>query len=155
MALHETPYFLFPNVLKRWSFIWKDGIIKKDRWYFFFPKISSYSLDGKWKIIFPKKYMGIWYFLQIIWKDGLSKKIALEYNLSCCIVWKDGISFSPKILSYLKMKYDLSQKIHGNMTFSVCMYKCYKYDITVLQKKSKLIFSRKNTLKVNKSVYIA
>ena len=33
-----------------------------------------------------------------------------------------------------KMKDDLSQEIHGNMIFSVYMYKSYKYDITILQK---------------------
>ena len=45
------------------------------------------------------------------------------------------------------MKDDLSQEKHGNMIFSVYMYKCYRYDITSLQKKSKIIFSRKNTIK--------
>ena len=44
---------------------------------------------------FSKKYMEIWYFLQMFWKDGLSKKIALEYDLSC-IIRKNGISFSRK-----------------------------------------------------------
>ena len=43
------------------------------------------------------------------------------------------------------MKDDLSQKIHGNMTFSVYMYKCCKYD-NLLPKKAKIIFSRKNKL---------
>ena len=33
------------------------------------------------------------------------------------------------------MKDDLSQEIHGNMIFFVYMYKCYKYDITLIQKK--------------------
>ena len=37
--------------------------------------------------------------------------------------------------------------MHENMIFYVCMYKCYKYDVTLLQKKSKMIFSRKNTFK--------
>ena len=45
------------------------------------------------------------------------------------------------------MKDDLSQEMHGNMIFSAHMYKCYKYEITILQKKSEMIFSRKNTLK--------
>ena len=36
-----------------------------------------------------------------------------------------------------KMKDDLSQEIHGNMIFSVYMYKCYKCDITLLPKKIK------------------
>ena len=33
------------------------------------------------------------------------------------------------------MKNDLSQEIHRNMIFSVYMYKYYKHDITLLQKK--------------------
>ena len=37
-----------------------------------------------------KKYMEIWYFLQMFWKDGLFKKICLEYDISC-IIWKDGL----------------------------------------------------------------
>ena len=64
---------------------WKDGFSKKncagiwsflyywERWYFFFPKIWSYTLDGKWKMIFLKEYTEIWYFLQAFWKYGLSK----------------------------------------------------------------------------------
>ena len=35
------------------------------------------------------------FFFQASWKDGLSKKIALEYDLSC-IIGKDDISFSRK-----------------------------------------------------------
>ena len=63
MALHKKPYFLFPNVLKRWSFqenctgIW-SLLYYQETLYFFFPRISSYSLDGKWKMIFLKKIHG-------------------------------------------------------------------------------------------------
>ena len=95
-----------------------------------------------------KKYLEIWYFLQMSWKDGLYRKIALEYDLSC-IIWKDGIFFQ-KIWYFFfgrKMKDDFSQEIHGNMIFSVYMHKYYKYDIILLQKNSKMIFSRKNTFK--------
>ena len=35
------------------------------RWYFFSEKYDIFSLDGKWKMIFLKKYMEIWYFLYI------------------------------------------------------------------------------------------
>ena len=35
------------------------------------------------------------FFFQTPWKDGLSKKIALEYNLSC-VIGKDDIFFSRK-----------------------------------------------------------
>ena len=62
-----------------------------------------------------------------------------------CNVWKDGILFFPKTWDFFfrrKMKNDLSQKTHGNMIFSVYMCKCYKYDITLLSKKAKIIFSR-------------
>ena len=78
-TLHGKPYFLFPDVLKRWTFqkncagIW-SFLYYRERWYFFFPKIWSYTLDGKWKMIFLKKYTEIWYFLQAFWKDSLSKK---------------------------------------------------------------------------------
>ena len=63
LSLHGKPYFLFPDVLKRWSFqknragIW-SFLYYRERWYFFFPKIWSYTLDGKWKMIFLKKIHG-------------------------------------------------------------------------------------------------
>ena len=60
VSLHGKPYFLFPDVLKRWSFqensagIW-SFLCYWEGWYFFFPKIWSYTLDGKWKMFFLKK----------------------------------------------------------------------------------------------------
>ena len=79
LPLHGKPYFLFPDILKRWSFqkncagIW-SFLYYQERWYFFFPKIWSYTLGGKWKMIFLKKHTEIWYFLQAFWKDGISKR---------------------------------------------------------------------------------
>ena len=32
------------------------------------------------------------------------------------------------------MKDDLSLEIHGDLIFSVYMHKCYRYDITILEK---------------------
>ena len=58
------------NVLKRWSFqknctgIW-SFLYHEERWHFFFPKIWYFFTDGKWKMIFLKKYMEIWCFLYI------------------------------------------------------------------------------------------
>ena len=58
--LHEKPYFLFANVLKRCSFqknctgIW-SFLNHQKRWFFLFPKIWSYSLDTKRKMLFLKK----------------------------------------------------------------------------------------------------
>ena len=85
-------------------------------------------------------------FSQMFWKDSISKKIAQEHDLSC-IIWKDGIFFPEDMIFSCgrKIKDDLSQKILGNAIFSVHMYKCYKYDIALLQKKSKMIVSRKKT----------
>ena len=94
-SLHGKPYFLFLDALKRWSFqkncagTW-SFLYYWERWYFIFPKIWSYALDGKWRMIFLKKYMEI---------------------------WKDGIFF-PKTWSFFivqKVKDGLSQEINGNM----------------------------------------
>ena len=93
--------------------------------------------------------MEIWYVLQMFWKDGLTKKVALKYDLFC-IIWKDGIFFTRKYDTFSldgKWKMIFLKKINWNTIFSGCMYKCYKYDITLLPKKSKTIFSRENTLK--------
>ena len=64
MSLHGKPYFLFPDALKRWSFLkncagrtW-SFLYYWERWYFLFPKIWPYTLDGKWKMIFLKKIHG-------------------------------------------------------------------------------------------------
>ena len=73
---------------------WKHGLSKKNRTgiyflyyqerrYFFFPKIWSYfrhkmkdDLSQK-----KKKKLEIWYFLQMFWKDGLSRKFVPEHNI--------------------------------------------------------------------------
>ena len=121
ISLHGKPYFLFSDALKRWSFqkncagTW-SFLYYWERWYFLFLKIWSYTLDGKWKMVFLKKYMEIWYFLQVLWKDGLSKRG--RAGTWSCIIWNDGIFF-PKTWSFFigqKVKDGLSQEIHGNMT---------------------------------------
>ena len=78
------------------------------------------------------------FFFQMLWKDSLSKKITLEYDLSC-IITQDGISFSRKYdvvlwtenkrwsFSKNTRKYDVffkcfekmvfPKKSHWNMTF--------------------------------------
>ena len=59
-SLHGKPYFLFPDALKRCSFqkncagTW-SFLYFQESWYFLFPKIWSYTLDGKLKMIFLKK----------------------------------------------------------------------------------------------------
>ena len=46
-------FFLQINSAGIWSFLYYQ-----EKWYFFFPKISSFSLDGKWGTIFLKKVYG-------------------------------------------------------------------------------------------------
>ena len=65
------------------------------------------------------------FFFQTSWKDGLSIKIALEFDLSC-IIGKDDISFFQKydLTPRRKMKDDLSQKkIHGMSYFLQMFWK--------------------------------
>ena len=98
-----------------------------------------------------KKYMEIWYILQMFQKDGLSKKIALEYDLSY-IMRKDGISFSRKYdifftdgkwkMIFLKKYMEIWCFLYvgkGGISFS------YKYEITLLSKKQRWSFPEKYT----------
>ena len=67
--------FRFLNILKRWSSSKKlrSNMVffyYQQRW-FFSPKLRSYSLDGKWRMVFPKKQkqkqknMKIWFFQHV------------------------------------------------------------------------------------------
>ena len=64
------------------------------------------------------------FFFQTSWKDGLSKKIVLEYDLSC-IIEKNDISFSQKydLTPRGKMKDDFSQKNYREYIFFECSEK--------------------------------
>ena len=98
-TLHEKPCFLFPDVLKRWSFQKNRTGIRsflyyQERWCFFPENIILFFRRKMKDDLCRKKYMEIWYFLQMFWKDGLFKKIVLEYDLSC-LTWKVSI-FSPE-----------------------------------------------------------
>ena len=84
VSLYGKPYFLFPDVLKRWSFqknsagIW-SFLYYRERWYFapahdlsciickdgiFSRKHDLFSLGRKWKTGFPRKYMETWCIAQ-------------------------------------------------------------------------------------------
>ena len=74
-------------------------------------------------------------FFQTSWKDGLSKKIVMKYDLSC-IIGKNDISFFRKYDLTLrrKMKDDLCQKkIHGNMIFSSNVQKRWSFQKRLLR----------------------
>ena len=126
-SLHKKPYFLFLNVLKRWSFqknrtgIW-SFLYHQEKWYFFSPKISYYCLGGKWKMIFLKKKNTWKYdvFFKCSEKIVFPKKF--HWNMIFLISWGKMTFLFPKNMIFFsrrKMKDDISQKIHRNM-FSVC-----------------------------------
>ena len=92
----------------------KDELSQKNTWKY------DVFFKGSEKMVFPKK---------------------AHWNMISFVISKNMVFlFFPKILYFFlkqKMKDDLSQKLHGNMIFSVYMYKCYKYDITLLPKKQR------------------
>ena len=116
LALSGKMMFLFPeNMILFFRHKRKDDLSQKNTWK-------------------------IWCFLQMFWKDGLSKNFAPEYDLFCNI-WKNGISFFQKIWYFFfrqKMKeVDLYQKTRGNMTLSLYMRRCYRREIALLIKKQR------------------
>ena len=103
-------------------------IIRKD--YISFSENIILFFEGKMKDDLSQKIDGNMIFSSNAPKRwSFQKEIALEYDLSC-IIWK-GVFFPGKYIFFFgrKMEDDLSHEIHGNMMFSIYMYKCYKYDI--------------------------
>ena len=151
LAQHGKPYFLFPNVLKRWSFqnnrsgIW-PLLYYQQKWYFFLLKISSYSLDKKWKMIFLKKNKCKYdIFFKCSEKMVFSNK--LDWNMIFLVLSEKVVFFFQENIFFLWTE-NLSQEIHRTTIFSVCMNKCYKHDITLLQKSYKLFSPEKIHLNV-------
>ena len=89
---------------------------------FLFPENMILPPDGKWKMIFlEKNYMEIWYFFQIFWKDIIFKKDhagiwSFLYYLETWYCFPLNMVFFPWMENE---RNDLSQKIHGNMIFSI------------------------------------
>ena len=120
---------IFPKKQKQkqkksqWNIVF---LVSSGKTIFLYPENMILFFRRKMKDdVSQKEYMEVWYVFQIFWKDGLSKNIALEYDL-CYIIRKDGISFSRKndiFFDGWTIKDDLSQKIYGNMLFSVCSVK--------------------------------
>ena len=82
---------VFPKKL-HWNMIF---LVSSAKMVFLFSKNMTLFFRRKMKDDLSQKYLEIWYILQIFWKDGLSKNIALKYDPSS-IIRKDGISFSRK-----------------------------------------------------------
>ena len=101
-TLHGNPYFLFPDLLKRWYF-WKNRagiwsfLYYRGRWYFFFPKIWSYTQTENERWLSQKKIKKNtrkYIFFKCPEKMVFSKRTAPGYDFSCTF-GKGGI-FPPK-----------------------------------------------------------
>ena len=125
LTLHRKPYFLFPDVLKRsffqkncagiWSFLYY-----RERWYFFFPKIWSYPLCGKWKMIFFKKIHGNIFPSNV--PNRWSFQEELRWDTIFLVISEKMAFFFPKTWYFFlgrKMRDDFSLEIRGNMIFSL------------------------------------
>ena len=90
-------------------------------------------------MIFLKKYTEIWYFLQMLRKDGLfSKDCAGTWNFLYYL--ERWYFFSPKTWYFFlgrKARSNLLQEIRGGKMFGVYTYGCYKRDATPLCQKKK------------------
>ena len=146
-TLHEKPYFFFQNVLKKWSFQKsRTGILSflyhQERWYFSSPKIWSYSFGGKWKMIFFKKILG-----NMMYSSDVLKRCSFQKNRTG--IWsffhyqERWRFFFPKIWYFFygrKMRDNISQKVHGNMMFSVFSVKI----VFIFPTNMKLLFCQKS-----------
>ena len=123
---------VFPKI-SHWNMIF---LVLSGKIIFLFSKNMIFRRKRKDNLSKKKKKRKYNVFFKCSEKMVFSEKIALEYDLFCNI-WGDGISFSFLKICFLfrrNIKGDLSQKIHGNMIFSVYMYLCYKYDVTLRQR---------------------
>ena len=104
-SLHGKSHFLFPDVLKRWSFQ------KKLPWNMIFLLLS-----GKMIFLFPENMI---LYLRRKMKDDLSQKNTWKYDIffelskkmvfpkravpahdPSCIIWKDGIFFPENMIFF-------------------------------------------------------
>ena len=156
LSLHGKPYFLFPDVLKRWSFqknragIW-SFLYCRESTCFFFPKIWSYTLDGKWKMIFLKKIHGNMIFFSNFLKRWSFQKGPRRDMIF--LVLSGKMVFFPENMIFLPWagsegwpfsrntwKYDISC-VHVRVLQTWC-------HAPLSKKKSEMVLCRKRGLKV-------
>ena len=142
-SLHRKPFFFQTS--------WKDGLSKKNRagiWSFlyyrerscfFFPKIWSYTLGGKWKMIFPKKNTRKYdIFFKLSEKMVFSKGATPRDDLSC-IIWKNGIFFPENTIFFPwagSERWPISRK--------TWKYDIFRVHVRVLQTQCHAPLSKKN-----------
>ena len=126
---------VFPKNLG-WNMIF---LILSGKMIFLFPENMIFPPRRKMKDDLSKKYTEIWYFLQMLQKDGLFRK-------DCAGTWnflyylERWYFFPPKTwYSFLgrKARSNILHEIRGDKMFRVYTYGCYKRGATLLcQKKN-------------------
>ena len=133
----------------RWNVIF---LVLSWKMILLFPENMILSLGRKKKDnLSQKKYTEIWWnFLQTFWKDGLFKKGHAEtWSFLYYLERWDFFHEDMVLFLGLKVRDDLSQKVHVNMVSSVYTYGCYKRGATPLcRKKLNMVLSRRIHLKV-------
>ena len=153
--MRGKPYFLFPDVLKRWSFEKKTRwtmifLVLSGKMIFLFPKNMILPLRQKMKDDLSQK--NTWkcdIFFRCSEKMVFSKRIVLGHDLSC-IIWKDGIFFSANMIFF-----PWEQSEGQSFSRNTWKYAASCVHVRVLQtcrhailpKKSRMVLSRKNTTK--------
>ena len=92
-------------------------LVLSGKMIFFFPKIWSYTLDGKWKMIFFKKIHGNIIFSSDLLKIWSFQKVSRRHMIFDVLSGKMVFLFLKTWPFYpgQKAKHALSQEIHGNM----------------------------------------
>ena len=151
ISLHGKPHFLFPGVLKRWSFQENCAGIWSGKMMFLFPENMILHLRRHMKDDLSQKNTEIWYFHQNFWKDGIFKK-GRAGTWSFLYYLEERWYFFPR-------KYDIFslgrnwEKIFLKKYMEIWYFLCTRMGVTNVvshpssKKKSKMVLSRKNTPK--------
>ena len=153
-SLHGKPCFLFPDILKRCSFqknragIW-SFLYYRERSCFFFLKIWSYTLDGKWKMIFLKKIHG-----NMIFSSNFLKRWSFQkgprWDMIFLVLSGKMVFFSKNVIFFPwagSERWPFSRNTWKYDIFCVHVRVLQTWWPPLCQKKSKMVLSRKNTSK--------
>ena len=155
-SLHGKLYFLFPDVLKRWSCagVWSFSYYWERSCFSFLKTFSFSFFNPRWKMkddLFQKNTRKYDIFFR-----SSEKKVFLKgprRDMIFLVLSGKMVFFSRKHIFFLGQEAsdNLSQEIHGNMTFFVYTCSCYKPDVTPAplpcQEKSRMALSPQNTPK--------
>ena len=141
-TLHGKPYFLFPDVLKRWSFrkncpgIW-SFYYYWERWHFFFPKICFYPLGRKWRS-FSKKILGNMIFSSNFLKRWLFQNGPPRHMIFLAL--SEKMIFFPEDMIF----FPRAESERWSFSENTCKYDIFYVHVRVLQTWRRAPLSKKN-----------